>query len=83
MTDTFIVTITPPTPNGDLHIGHIAGPFLADQLLLPFALAGGGSFTTVKPTQHSLTAADIIQRFLGRGCRFERHASGAYLMEVR
>lgn len=25
----FIVTITPPTPNGDLHIGHISGPFLA------------------------------------------------------
>lgn len=24
----FLVTITPPTPNGDLHIGHIAGPFL-------------------------------------------------------
>ncbi|UTY58944.1 methionine--tRNA ligase [Massilia sp. erpn] len=24
-----LVTITPPTPNGDLHIGHIAGPFLA------------------------------------------------------
>ena len=24
-----IVTITPPTPNGDLHIGHLAGPFLA------------------------------------------------------
>jgi methionyl-tRNA synthetase len=23
-----IVTITPPTPNGDLHIGHLAGPFL-------------------------------------------------------
>jgi methionyl-tRNA synthetase len=29
MSDKFIVTITPPTPNGDLHIGHIAGPFLA------------------------------------------------------
>jgi methionyl-tRNA synthetase len=25
----YIVTITPPTPNGDLHIGHISGPFLA------------------------------------------------------
>ncbi|MFL6534778.1 MAG: class I tRNA ligase family protein, partial [Pseudomonas sp.] len=25
----FIVTITPPTPNGDLHIGHLAGPFLS------------------------------------------------------
>lgn len=24
-----LVTITPPTPNGDLHIGHMAGPFLA------------------------------------------------------
>jgi len=24
-----IVTITPPTPNGDLHIGHLAGPFLS------------------------------------------------------
>ncbi|MHC2145065.1 methionine--tRNA ligase [Pseudomonas sp. 210_17 TE3656] len=29
MNDQFIVTITPPTPNGDLHIGHIAGPFLS------------------------------------------------------
>lgn len=25
----FVVTITPPTPNGDLHIGHLAGPFLS------------------------------------------------------
>jgi len=25
----FVVTITPPTPNGDLHIGHLSGPFLA------------------------------------------------------
>ena len=25
----YVATITPPTPNGDLHIGHIAGPFLA------------------------------------------------------
>lgn len=24
-----IVTVTPPTPNGDLHLGHIAGPFLS------------------------------------------------------
>lgn len=25
----YIVTITPPTPNGDLHVGHLSGPFLA------------------------------------------------------
>lgn len=24
-----IVTPTPPTPNGDLHVGHLAGPFVA------------------------------------------------------
>ena len=24
----FIITVTPPTPNGDLHIGHLSGPFL-------------------------------------------------------
>ena len=24
-----VVTITPPTPNGDLHIGHLSGPFMA------------------------------------------------------
>lgn len=25
----YIVTITPPTPNGDLHLGHLSGPFLS------------------------------------------------------
>jgi RNA 3'-terminal phosphate cyclase (ATP) len=60
-----------------------AGPYLADQLLLPFALAGGGAFTTVKPSQHSLTAADIITRFLGRHCVFEPMPSGDHRLEVR
>ncbi|QNQ08897.1 RNA 3'-terminal phosphate cyclase [Sphingomonas alpina] len=60
-----------------------AGPYLADQLLLPSALAGGGTFTTVKPSQHSLTAADIIERFLGRRCVFEQLASGTHRVEVR
>lgn len=29
MTRDFLVTATPPTPNGDLHVGHLAGPYLA------------------------------------------------------
>jgi hypothetical protein len=32
---------------GYLASSAVAGPYLADQLLLPMALAGGGSFTTV------------------------------------
>ncbi|MBC8756881.1 class I tRNA ligase family protein [Kordia sp. YSTF-M3] len=27
--DKYIVTIAPPTPNGDMHLGHLSGPFLA------------------------------------------------------
>ena len=40
------------------------GPHLADQLLLPMALAGAGRFTTLAPTGHTTTNADTIQRFL-------------------
>lgn len=40
-------------------------PYLADQLLLPMALADGISrFRTSKVTQHMLTNAEIIRRFL-------------------
>ncbi|MGJ4860551.1 class I tRNA ligase family protein [Labrys sp. La1] len=28
MSRTFIVTATPPTPNGDFHVGHLSGPYL-------------------------------------------------------
>ena len=41
---------------GYLESSAFAGPHLADQLLLPFALAGSGAFTTVKPSRHSLSA---------------------------
>jgi RNA 3'-terminal phosphate cyclase (ATP) len=40
------------------------GPYLADQLLLPMALAGGGSFRTLAPTLHLTTNAEVIRRFL-------------------
>jgi len=59
-----------------------AGPYLADQLLLPFALAGGGAFTTVKPSRHARTAADVIALFTGRRFTFEQQASGAHLVSA-
>jgi RNA 3'-terminal phosphate cyclase (ATP) len=40
------------------------GEHLADQLLLPLALAKGCTFSTLTPTQHTQTNADIIRRFL-------------------
>lgn len=59
-----------------------AEPYLADQLLLPFALAGGGQFTTVKPSQHSRTAADIIALFTGRTTRFEEESGKPWLVRI-
>ena len=40
------------------------GTYLADQLLLPMALAGGGSFTASEWSQHAATNAKVIQQFL-------------------
>ena len=37
---------------------------LADQLLIPLALAGRGSFRTVEPTEHTRTQLELIPRFL-------------------
>lgn len=59
-----------------------AGPYLADQLLLPFALAGGGAFTTVKPSRHARTAADIIARFTGTRFEFVQQESGVHLVRA-
>lgn len=67
---------------GYLASDAFAGPYLADQLLLPFALAGAGAFTTVKPSQHSRTAADIIERFIGWRPVFTVQSTGGHLVQI-
>ena len=44
--------------------GVPVGPYLADQLLLPLALAGGGAFRTMPLSLHATTNFEIIRRFL-------------------
>lgn len=41
----------------------VIGEHLADQLLLPMALGGGGSFTTLTPSLHLTTNAAVISEF--------------------
>ena len=41
------------------------GEHLADQLLVPLALARGGSFTTTPLSRHATTNAEVIRQFLG------------------
>jgi RNA 3'-terminal phosphate cyclase (ATP) len=40
------------------------GRYLADQLLIPMAMAGGGKFRTLSPTKHTTTNAEIIKKFI-------------------
>ncbi|MEM6995387.1 MAG: RNA 3'-terminal phosphate cyclase, partial [Myxococcota bacterium] len=50
----------------------------ADQLLIPIALAGGGSFTTVAPTLHTRTNAAVIERFLPMKIGLEDQGRGRW-----
>ncbi len=49
------------------------GQYLADQLLLPMAMAGGGAVLTVEPSLHTKTNAQVIEHFLP--VRFGFHAT--------
>lgn len=44
--------------------GMPVGRYLADQLLLPMALAGGGEYMTLPPSRHMLTNIETIKAFL-------------------
>ena len=47
-----------------LHSNAAVGEHLADQLLLPLALAGEGSFSAVSLNLHAKTNMEVIRRFL-------------------
>jgi RNA 3'-terminal phosphate cyclase (ATP) len=58
------------------------GEYLADQLLLPMAVAGGGSFTTLPPSRHTTTNIEIIKKFLEPDIRCEQTSHRLWKIEV-
>jgi RNA 3'-terminal phosphate cyclase (ATP) len=58
------------------------GTHLADQILLPLALAGEGSYRTLAPSPHLRTNAEVIQRFLQQRIRMEPGTDGSYMVAV-
>ncbi len=60
-----------------LESGAAVGPYLADQLLLPLAL-GGGSFTTLEPTQHTRTNMAVIEHFVDPQWQVETPGEGVW-----
>lgn len=59
------------------------GVHLADQLLLPLALAGGGEFTTLTLSNHVQTNMALIERFLSVQFAVNEWAAGVKHIEVR
>ena len=57
--------------------GAAVSEHLADQLLLPMALAGGGCFTVDSVSQHAITNAEVISRFLQVDITFAQEAQNA------
>jgi RNA 3'-terminal phosphate cyclase (ATP) len=65
-----------------LAAGVPVGIHLADQLLIPMALAGGGTFRSLKPTAHTVTNADVIRRFLDVSVALEHERDDVYRVSV-
>lgn len=58
------------------------GPYLADQLLIPLALAGGGAFRTMPLSRHSATNIAVIRQFLGVTVTVTPESPVQHLVEV-
>ncbi len=65
-----------------LDAGVHVGEHLADQLLIPMALAHGGRFRTLRPTQHTRTNIDVLRRFLDVTIDLEQRADDDWLVTV-
>lgn len=65
-----------------LDAGVPVGEHLADQLLLPMALACGGSFVTLAPTLHATTNAEVIKRFVDVDITFTPVEGSAVRVDV-
>ena len=58
------------------------GCHLADQLLIPLALAGGGTFRTLAPSAHTLSNATVVRRFVDVPIAIEAEARDVYRVTV-
>lgn len=62
--------------------GAPVGEHLADQLLIPLALAGGGSYVTGELSLHTTTNIEIIKKFLDVRITTERLSERQWKVEV-
>nr|AXL06101.1 RNA 3'-terminal-phosphate cyclase [uncultured bacterium] len=65
-----------------LETGAPVGEHLADQLLIPFALARGGAFSTGQPSLHTTTNIEVVQMFLDVEIKVREMEGEAWRIEV-
>ncbi|XXX74915.1 RNA 3'-terminal phosphate cyclase [Sorangium sp. So ce134] len=65
-----------------LAAGVPVGEHLADQLLLPIALAGRGAFRTVRPSSHTTTHLELLRDLLGIRASVEQISERAWHVEI-
>jgi len=58
------------------------GEHLADQLLIPLALAGAGSFLTTPLSLHATTNIHVIEKFLPRKFSVDRSSETRHRVDV-
>lgn len=62
--------------------GAYAGEHLADQLLLPMALAGQGEFTTHVVSEHLQSNARLIEKFLPVDIAWQKEADSTWRVKI-
>lgn len=58
------------------------GSHLADQLLIPMALAGSGSYRTLAPSAHTLANAGVVRRFLDVPIAIDAEGEDVYRVTI-
>lgn len=59
----FLVTTTPPTPNGDLHVGHLSGPYLGADVFVRYQrMRGNEAFHVCSADDHQSYVATTAAR---------------------
>ncbi len=56
---------------------------LTDQLILPMAMAGGGAFRTLAPTQHTLTNIQVVKQFLDVDVSLAQHSPTVWEVTIK
>ena len=62
--------------------GVPVGRHLADQLLLPLALAGSGAFCTLSPTAHTTTNIEVLRLFLDLDVKVEQQDEQRWVVSM-